>query len=349
MLTRAGLRERWSAALDRTVTSQTLVNPSDASPPPTPLEVIVHTVKRASVSALALSLVIHAILWLIAAVVVIGHGSYGGEGGSGTPGGPTEMAIVTEGELTQLQDQALGVQTPTVPDAPMKDVDVTTQITDAGAAAVGGSSGGELGEIGSLAGGGDISLGGGEGMGLGGSGGGGANFFGVEAQGSRFAYLVDVSGSMNDPLAAEHEGRKIDQLKAELTRSTQGLMETSHFLIVKFSSDADVLGEKREWVEASPSGKKVFKTLIATLGPEGGTNPLPGFEIMFSMRPRPDAIYFMTDGEFDSSVVDEVAAMNQKFKIPIHCIDLGSRAGEDNLKKIANGSKGTFRFIGGKP
>jgi hypothetical protein len=259
------------------------------------------------------------------------------------------MAVVTEGELTQLQDQALGVQTPTVPDAPMKDVDVTTQITDSGPAAVGGPSSGEIGDVGALAGGGDISMGGGEGMGLGGSGGGGASFFGVEAQGNRFAYLVDISGSMGDPLAAEHEGRKIDQLKSELTRSTQGLLETSHFIVLTFSSDASVLGDKREWIEASPSNKKAFKTLITTLGPEGGTNPLPGFEIIFSLRPRPDAIYFMTDGEFDSSVVDELASMNQKVKIPIHCIDLGSVRGEDNLKKIASGSKGTFRFIGGKP
>jgi von Willebrand factor type A domain len=328
------------------VTTQTLANERDPTLPPSLPDLILQWVRRASVSALGLSLLFHAILLLIAAKLIIGGGSYGGGGEAGS--GPIEMAVVTEGELTHLQDQALGVQTPTVPEAPMKDMDVATQITDAGPAAVGGSSGTELGDIGSLAGGGDISMGGGQGMGLGGSGGGGASFFGVEAQGNRFAYLVDVSGSMGESLA-NNEVRKIEQLKAELTRSTQALLENSFFMIVRFSSDADVLGDKREWIEASPAGKKAFKTLIATLGPEGGTNPLPGFEMIFAMRPRPDAIYFMTDGEFDPSVVDELAAMNRNLKIPIHCIDLGSVAGQDNLKKIANGSKGTFRFIGGKP
>jgi hypothetical protein len=328
------------------VTTQTLANDRDPTLPPTLPVLIFHWIRRASVSALGLSLLFHAILLLIAAKLIIGGGSYGGGGEPG--GGAIEMAVVTEGELTKLQDQALGVQTPTVPDAPMKDVDVATQITDAGPAAVGGTSGTELGDVGSLAGGGDISMGGSQGMGLGGSGGGGASFFGVEAQGNRFAFLVDVSGSMGESLA-NNEVRKIDQLRAELTRSTQALLENSHFMIVRFSFDADVLGDKREWIEASPAAKKAFKTLIATLGPEGGTNPLPGFEIIFAMRPRPDAIYFMTDGEFDPSTVDEIAALNRELKIPIHCIDLGSVPGQDNLKKISGASKGTFRFIGGKP
>jgi hypothetical protein len=324
-----------------------LANDRDPTLPPTLLEVVVTTTRRASISALALSLLFHSLMWLLAAFIVVGSAGSGGGSGSGETG-PIEMAVVTEGELTQLQDQALGVQTPTVPDAPMKDVEVATNITDAGPTP-GGSTGTEMGDIGSLAGGGDISLGGGDGGGLGGSGGGGANFFGVEATGNRFAYLVDVSGSMQDSVAAEREGTRIQALRAELTRSTQGLLETSHFMIVKFSSDADVVGGKREWLEASPTGKKTIKNEIAALGPDGGTNPLPGFDIIFNLKPKPDAIYFMTDGEFDPSVVDEVMAMNQKFKIPIHCICLGSRAGEENMKKIAKGTKGTFRFIGGKP
>jgi hypothetical protein len=334
--------------LDQTVTTQTLANDRDPTLPPTLVEVVITTARRASISALALSLLFHGLMCLLAAFVVVGSGGYGGNGNGSGESGPIEMAVVTEGELTKLQDQALGVQTPTVPDAPMKDVDVATNITDAGPTP-GGSSGTEMGDVGNLAGGGDISLGGGDGGGLGGSGGGGANFFGIEATGNRFAYLVDVSGSMGGPVANEHEGTRIQALRAELTRSTQGLLETSHFIIIKFSSDAEVLGGKREWLEASPTGKKSSKNEIAALGPEGGTNPLPGFEIIFNLKPKPDAIYFMTDGEFDVSVVDEVMAMNQKFHIPIHCICLGSREGEDNMKKLAKGSKGTFRFIGGKP
>ncbi len=250
-------------------------NDRDATLPPTLMEVVVVNAKRASISALVLSLLFHGVAWLIAAMVVIGHGSAAAGSGNGDSG-QVEMAVVTEGELTQLQDQALGVQTPTVPDAPMKDIEVATNINDTGPADAGGRSGDEIGEVGPLAGGGDISMGGGEGSGLGGSGGGGASFFGVEAQGNRFAYIVDVSGSMNDPVAAEHEGTRIQALRAELTRSTQGLLETSHFVIVDFSSDAEVLGEKKEWNEASPAEKKKYKDAhYHADSRRGRTNPMP--------------------------------------------------------------------------
>src|SRR5690349_3812995 len=101
------------------VTTQALGNDRDPTVPPTLAEVILRWIQRASVSALGLSLLLHAILLLIAAKLIIGDGSYGGGGGE-PGGGPIEMAVVTEGELSKLQDQALGVQTPTVPDAPMK-------------------------------------------------------------------------------------------------------------------------------------------------------------------------------------------------------------------------------------
>jgi hypothetical protein len=81
----------------------------------------------------------------------------------------------------------------------------------------------------------------------------------------------------------------------------------------------------------------------------GATNPLPGFEIIFTLKPRPDAIYFMTDGEFDPTVVEAVASLNQKSRIPIHCVCLGPEAATENMRKIAKASKGTFIVIGAKP
>src|SRR5207249_1934680 len=97
------------------------------------------------------------------------------------------------------------------------------------------------------------------------------------------------------------------------------------------------------------NGKRVAKTLITTLAAGGGTNPLPGFELIYKLKPHPDAIYFMTDGQFDNSVVEEVAALSEKVKIPVHCICLGSKEGEENMRRIAKLTHGTFRFIGGKP
>jgi hypothetical protein len=57
----------------------------------------------------------------------------------------------------------------------------------------------------------------------------------------------------------------------------------------------------------------------------------------------------MTDGEFDESVVQEVAVLNSKLRepIPIHCICFASQSGEEHMKKIAAQSKGTYTFVPG--
>jgi len=305
--------------------------------------------RRASLSAMAISLALHACFLIIAMLVVVGGGGGGGDGsGGGGEPGPIEMAVITEGELAQIEDRSMGLQTPSVPDALGSAIEVDINIPDVGPAAGGGGE--SLGEIGSLAGGGDISLGGFGGGGLGGSGGGGgANFFGLEAQGNRFAYIVDISGSMDQPVASANEGTRIMALKSELSRSINGLLENSQFIVITFSSDAATLTEKREWVTASPAGKRRMAPLIYGMTAGGGTNPLPAFEIVFSMKPRPDAIYFMTDGEFDPSVVEAVAAFNERSRIPIHCIGLGPAAATEHMRKIAKTSRGTFISIGGKP
>lgn len=46
--------------------------------------------------------------------------------------------------------------------------------------------------------------------------------------------------------------------------------------------------------------------------PGGGTNPQPAFEQAFRLEPRPDVIFFMTDGAIPASVIPRVAALNRR-------------------------------------
>ena len=142
--------------------------------------------------------------------------------------------------------------------------------------------------MGTVSGGGDI---GGIGGGLGGGGGGsGASFFGVEARGNRFAFIVDVSGSMG-------EGEKMPSLRRELIASVGGMQATAQFLVVPFSSESHPLGGKVQWRDSTPAAKKWAKALIEALQPDGGTSPASSFDGVLGLRPRPDAVYFMTDGQ----------------------------------------------------
>src|SRR5207248_843954 len=94
-----------------------------------------------------------------------------------------------------------------------------------------------------------ILIGGGQAGGAGGGGGGGgaASFFGVEARGTRFAYIIDISGSM-DLGVGTADIKRIDILKAELSKSVDALLENAFFFVALFSSDAKPLGGRMEWI-----------------------------------------------------------------------------------------------------
>jgi hypothetical protein len=289
-----------------------------------------------------MSLVAHACFIVIASLVLVrGGGGAGDDEAGGGAAGPVEMAVMTQGDLAALEAAAESAGSlPAIPDLPPESGPQDPARTEDMIVADASTSGGAAATLeGDLGGGGDLSSGAGE-QGLGGSGSGGgtgASFFGVEATGSRFAFLVDVSGSM--------DGRRIENLREQLTRSINAMTVASSFLVVAFSSEHMIMGGKAEWREASDSGKRWARSLMGTLVASGGTEPLSGLEVIHAMRPRPDAIYFMTDGEFGDAVMPAIQRLREKVKIPIHCICLGSPAGELAMKEIAALTKGTYKFV----
>jgi hypothetical protein len=298
--------------------------------------------------ALGISMLVHLLLWIIAAFVLIGGGQAGGAGdgnGSGTVG----VAVMTEAELGQLQGGTIEADAPAVAEAPAAAAlpagDTDMHVTDA--VSGGGGIEGGLGEgMGTLTSGGAGDISGGPGLGGGGAGGGAASFFGVEARGTRFAYVIDISGSM-DLGVGVGSLRRIDILKTELGKSLAALMENAKFFVALFSSDAKPMGGKIEWVSANESGKQWARRTVPLIAAEGETVPIPAFKMVLTLRPRPDAIYFMTDGEFDKDYANQIARMNAEFRIPIHCITFVSKEGEEVMRKIAADSGGTYTHFAG--
>jgi hypothetical protein len=193
-------------------------------------------------------------------------------------------------------------------------------------------------------GGGGLGTGPGTGDGLGLSGAGGeARFFGVEARGSRFAFVIDVSGSMMDPA-------KIGALQVSLTDSVEGMLEQAHFCVVMFSGLAQpLLGPT--WTKASDESKRRARTAIRGISPNGGTNPLPAIELVFKLKPRPDAIYFMTDGVFTPEVEKALPGLIESYqrdgdgRVPFYCITFVDRGSEKLMRRIANLSGGSYTHV----
>lgn len=285
--------------------------------------------KPAAFTALLISLAIHLTILTIAALITFSRLS----GGTGDLANPVEFAVMTAEELAQLQDAALAFSTPAVEELPLPD----TPEIDFEVSQLEASLTGDTADLEAQLGGGDIND---SSLGVSGAGGGSANFFGVEATGSRFAFVVDVSGSMN-------VNGKINRLRSELVRTLDGMLETASFFICLYNSSASPIGGKADWVAASDSGKRWANRHIANIVAAGGTAPLPGFEMVFSRRPRPDAVYFMTDGQFDPEVAMRLRFMNAEARIPIHCITFDDRGAEAVMRQIARDSGGTYTHVPG--
>ncbi|MBX3358777.1 MAG: hypothetical protein KF745_10135 [Phycisphaeraceae bacterium] len=295
---------------------------------------------RGSVVGTVASVLVHLCFVLISAILLFEVARGGSLGGR--TGGDVTITMETGAELGQLPGSTIEVGTPSIGEIKSGD-DLPAGPALGGlsdSAEPGAGLGGNLGDIAGLRGGGD-AIGDGDGLGGGGAGGGSAKFFGVEAKGSRFAYVCDVSGSMSD-------AGKLAFLKEELAESISSMMEHMSFAVCPFSSEAFMLGGRAKWTVASDEGKRWALAKIGDLSAQGGTNPGPAFEMIFEMKPRPEAIYFMTDGLFDASVAQQLAWLNRgSRRIPIHCIAFVSRDSELTMKDIAERSGGTYTFIEG--
>ncbi len=298
---------------------------------------------RGSMAGFGVSLLVHLLFLLIAAIWTVGVGQAGGAGGDAGRG-EIELAVMSDTELSALQGASLEVETPTIADAASISAELPEMLApvadSGGSPGLPGAADG-IGNVGDGMGGAGGDIGQGAGLGESGSGGGGAaSFFGVEATGTRFAYIVDTSGSM--------QGAKMGAMKVELLESIKTLLEHMQFFVSFFSNDAMPMGQRLKWTPASDTGKKWAADQAMQQQAYGGTNPLPAFQVAFDMTPRPDAIYFMTDGLFDEGVAAEVAKMNKRGRrVPIHCIafDVQEKGVEQLMKRIAEDSGGRYTAV----
>ncbi|MFG0305854.1 MAG: hypothetical protein ACF8Q5_06535 [Phycisphaerales bacterium JB040] len=313
---------------------------------------------RATVSGVLISLFIHLLIILVTRFIDV---SYSRADAGGGPAETVSFEIVTEAEAPASTEQ-LTVTLPTSSDLNSPAVDQLDPVEDLTTAAEAIDPVGELDQgfdqpSGAAGAASDIAAG----AGAAGSGA-GASFFGLEAVGRRFCYIIDVSGSMRQ---GPEEARRIDIVKQELTRSLQALIESSEFAVVLYAGRSGWLFTERQWLDSTQRNKLVARARIAgieleysrTAGvgrygvTEDGTYPSSAIEKAMSLNPRPDAIYLLTDGEFQESGVPEFTRnLNRTALIPIHCLFItddngGGAQVQNTLRTIASESGGSFRNI----
>ena len=291
-----------------------------------------------------ISLVLHISLMIYLNMVQRGAGIGPGVGS----GIAYNVAILSEEELTDDEDMGFD-QLPAGPahdDEPAPgELSLEAVSPEAGLATATANDMPSLGATGTGSGGipgvGDGSGGGGgNGLGLGG-GGGSASFFGTGGKGQRFAFIVDISGSMSN-------GAKFETAMRELARSIDALPDFAYFYIALFESKTVTPPMQTGWIRArKPMVRQVVRWL-GTVEPNGGTEPRNAFLQVFSLDVRPDVIFFLTDGIFNDISLEELNALNARGKrVVMNAVAFGAPGEVDQslLRTIASQSGGQYRFV----
>lgn len=161
-----------------------------------------------------------------------------------------------------------------------------------------------------------------------------ASFYGINAEGNDFVFVVDMSGSMS--------GARFRRAKNELRRAIEALAPTQRYFIL-FFSDAAYPMPAEDLIEANEENLLATRRWLKQAACHGGTHPLPALLDAISLGP--DAIFLLSDGKFDPATAPQVDAAEPARPIPIHTIGFASREGEPMLRAISEATGGSYRYV----
>jgi len=171
-----------------------------------------------------------------------------------------------------------------------------------------------------------------------------ASFFGARADGNRFVFVIDSSGSMRGP--------RWEALCKELIRAIKSLSPDQDFFIVSFDAIAHPM-----FAAAPPRGKflkpvdkNINRVQNWLLSIDHGRNTFPASAVGMALKLEPDAIFLLSDGEIKDSTLEDLRVWNRKQDaednikviVPIHTVLLHSLMGYATLETIAQENGGTF-------
>ncbi len=168
-----------------------------------------------------------------------------------------------------------------------------------------------------------------------------AEFFGIGGYGQTFVYVVDASDSMN-------ERGKFDRARYELLHSIEQLASDQRYFVIFFNDGAYPM-DADEPVLATEKERAKTVNWVNESHAHGGTNPLPA--LLHALSLRPDAIFFLSDGQFHPLAIEVLRAHNRPSRrikmrqIPIHTIAFVDHMTIGLMRTIARNSGGEHRFV----
>ncbi len=211
----------------------------------------------------------------------------------------------------------------------------------------------------------------------------GIDYYGIETRSRRIVFLIDVSGSMKDPIGSTNQdvtgqaedtynGRKVDIAKRVLKQAIRNLPEEARFDFVIFNHAVRIF--EPNLVPATQDNKNKAYLMINDLEASGATFTYGALEKAFHLAgrgvtdkaydPGVDTIFVLSDGAPTTDDVDNAQPMdaqkilsavrewNALSRISIHTIAIdpgigGGQAFVRFMKSLAAQNGGTYAEIGG--
>ncbi len=210
------------------------------------------------------------------------------------------------------------------------------------------------------------------------------NYYGIETRSHRIVFIIDVSGSMKEPIGKAparvitgeddrkqgHSGPKIEVAKKTLAQAIEKLPKDAYFAIIVFNHSVRWFKEKM--LPATGGNKKAAQAFIRELQPAGATFTYGALERAFQYAgtgatdkhydPAVDQIFLLSDGaptDDDSrkakpmkgkKILEAVSQWNRLSKLQIHTIAIDPAVGKGAfikfMKSLAKENHGTYTEIG---
>jgi len=171
------------------------------------------------------------------------------------------------------------------------------------------------------------------------------NLFGIEAQGDKFVYVFDRSGSMG-----EAGGKPLREAKKQLVASLNNLDQRSQFYLIFYNDQPrlfDLGNSHGRLIFATPSNKQQAEEFVSGIQASGGTDHMAALSV--ALRLQPDVIFLLTDGEEkDDPSPDDLKRIDRinGGGAQINVIQFAEAERPDsNLIKLAHQNRGKHVFV----
>lgn len=169
--------------------------------------------------------------------------------------------------------------------------------------------------------------------------------FGIPKKAGHVVYVVDISGSMNEPIQSAALDQTIDELLLGI--------EADFFNIIYFSSQATVW--ERGWLPGTVANRTYGANYCKTRPKQGGTNTYEALRTALAMS-RAEMVYLITDGQptagpktAPADIIAQVGIWNSGKKTQIFSVMVGVPPKEAEtrelysfLKKLALNNRGKY-------